>query len=150
MSENYKHIIRIAGSDLDGSRKIAFALIKIKGISIRTANVILYLAEIDPNMRLGFLSDRDVKKIEDIIKNPQNYPIPSYLMNRRKDIKYGNDTQITGSDLLIVNRADIERLRAIKCYRGIRHAFGLRVRGQRTKSTGRKGGVVGVSRKKKK
>ena len=86
MSKSYKHIIRIAGSDLDGSKKIGFALTRIKGIGIRIAHIILGIANISPDTRLGFLSDQDIKKIEDIIKNPQNYPIPSYMMNRQKDI----------------------------------------------------------------
>ncbi|MHA1268890.1 MAG: 30S ribosomal protein S13 [Candidatus Helarchaeota archaeon] len=150
MTENYRHIIRIAGTDLDGSRKAGFALMKIRGIGERMSKIILLIAEIDPNVRLGFLTDKDVKKIEDIIKNPQNYPIPPYLMNRQKDIKYGYNTQLTGSDLILVQKSDIDRLRSIKCYRGIRHAFGLKVRGQRTRTTGRKGAVVGVSRRKKK
>ncbi|MHA1230616.1 MAG: 30S ribosomal protein S13 [Candidatus Helarchaeota archaeon] len=150
MTENYRHIIRIAGTDLDGSKKVGYALVKIKGIGIRMAHVILKIAEIDPNIRLGFLSDRDIKKIEDILKNPRNYPIPPYLMNRQKDIKYGYDTQLIGSDLVLVHKADIDRLRSIKCYRGIRHALGLKLRGQRTKSNGRKGAVVGVSKRKKK
>ncbi|MHA1310912.1 MAG: 30S ribosomal protein S13 [Candidatus Helarchaeota archaeon] len=150
MSENYRHIIRVAGTDLDGSKKVGYAMTKIKGINIRMAHIILRLAEIDPNIRLGFLSDRDIKKIEDIIKNPQNYPIPPFVMNRQKDIKYGHNTQIIGSDLILIHKSDIDRLRSIKCYRGIRHALGLRVRGQRTRTTGRKGAVVGVSRRKKK
>jgi small subunit ribosomal protein S13 len=148
MSDNYRHIIRVAGTDLDGSRKVAYAMTKIRGINIRMANIILSVAEVDPNIRLGFLPDRDIKKIEDIIKNPQNYPIPEFLLNRRKDMKYGYNTQITGSDLILVQKSDIDRLRSIKSYRGIRHALGLKTRGQRTRSTGRKGGVVGVSRRK--
>ncbi|MBD3228253.1 MAG: 30S ribosomal protein S13 [Candidatus Lokiarchaeota archaeon] len=148
MTDNYRHIIRIAGTDLDGSRKIGYALTKIRGIGIKFSYAILRIAEIDHDTRLGFLSDRDIKKIEDIIKNPQNYPIPNFMMNRRKDMKYGYDTQLTGSDLILVHKSDIDRMRSIKSYKGIRHAQGLKVRGQRTRSTGRSGGVVGVSRKK--
>ena len=147
-SEKYRHIVRIAGSDLDGSRKIGYSMVKIRGINIRMAHIILNIAEIDPNIRLGLLPDSEVKKIEDIIKNPQNYPIPSFVMNRQKDWKYGGSTQLIGSDLILVNKSDIDRLRSIKCYRGIRHALGLKSRGQRTRTTGRRGGVVGVSRSK--
>jgi small subunit ribosomal protein S13 len=38
-------------------------------------------------------------------------------------------------------------MRKIRCYKGIRHETGQKVRGQRTKSTGRTGTTVGVKRK---
>jgi len=44
---------------------------------------------------------------------------------------------------------DIERLIKMKAYRGVRHARGKKVRGQRTRSTGRKGRTVGVVRRKR-
>jgi len=46
-------------------------------------------------------------------------------------------------------REDLERLKKVRAHRGIRHHCGLRVRGQRTKSTGRRGATVGVIKKKK-
>ena len=45
-------------------------------------------------------------------------------------------------------RDDLKRLRKIKAHRGLRHYWGLRVRGQHTKTTGRRGRTVGVSKKK--
>ncbi len=60
----------------------------------------------------------------------------------------GNDLHIMGTDMELKFREDINLLRKIRSYRGIRHERGLRVRGQRTKSTGRRGMVVGVVRKK--
>lgn len=45
-------------------------------------------------------------------------------------------------------REDLERLKKIRLHRGLRHYWGLRVRGQHTKTTGRKGRTVGVSKKK--
>ncbi|GAG60554.1 unnamed protein product, partial [marine sediment metagenome] len=45
-------------------------------------------------------------------------------------------------------KRDIERMRRLRSWKGYRHGFGLKVRGQRTRSTGRKGLVVGVIRKK--
>ncbi|MEM2618451.1 MAG: 30S ribosomal protein S13, partial [Candidatus Hadarchaeales archaeon] len=44
-------------------------------------------------------------------------------------------------------KADIGRERKIRSRRGIRHELGLPVRGQRTRTTGRKGLSVGVMRK---
>jgi small subunit ribosomal protein S18e len=45
-------------------------------------------------------------------------------------------------------REDLDRLRKIRCHRGLRHYWGVRVRGQHTKTTGRRGKTVGVSKKK--
>jgi small subunit ribosomal protein S13 len=55
---------------------------------------------------------------------------------------------LTGSELLYYVKEDIEREKRIKSWRGIRHALGLKVRGQRTRTTGRTGITVGVKRKK--
>ena len=74
--------------------------------------------------------------------------LPWWMLNRRKDLISGEDKHIMGSDLVLKLRDDINLLRKIRSYRGIRHERGLRVRGQRTKSTGRRGMVVGVMRKK--
>ena len=146
----YRHIVRIAGVDIDGSLKLVQGLSQIRGIGHRFAEAIVKVAGLDPEMRVGFLSDADIKKIEDIIKNPANYGFPSWFLNRRKDRETGEDLHLTGSDLLLAIRNDIEFLKRIKCWRGLRHAWGLKVRGQRTRSTGRKGRTVGVMKRRKK
>jgi small subunit ribosomal protein S18e len=46
-------------------------------------------------------------------------------------------------------REDLERLKKIRNHRGLRHYWGLTVRGQHTKTTGRRGKTVGVGGKKK-
>jgi len=71
------------------------------------------------------------------------------MLNRQKDYYSGAAKQLLGSDLNMAIDDDINRMRKIRCYRGIRHETGQKVRGQRTKSTGRRGSTVGVSRKKK-
>ncbi|MHA1594636.1 MAG: 30S ribosomal protein S13 [Candidatus Baldrarchaeia archaeon] len=146
----YRHIVRIAGVDIDGSVKLVHGLSQIRGIGQRFAEAIVKVAGLDPDMRIGYLSDADIKKIEDIIKNPANYGFPSWFFNRRKDRETGNDLHLIGSDLLLAIRNDIEFLKRIKCWRGLRHAWGLKVRGQRTRSTGRKGRTVGVMKRRKK
>jgi len=45
-------------------------------------------------------------------------------------------------------REDLERMKKIRCHRGLRHFWGLKTRGQHTKSTGRGGVTLGVMRKK--
>jgi small subunit ribosomal protein S13 len=104
-------------------------------------------AGISPEARMGFLSSSDLEKLEEIITNPVKYGIPPYLLNRQKDIETGKDMHLLGSDLVFQNKTDIEELKKIRAWRGMRHSYGLKVRGQRTKSTGRKGKAIGVKKK---
>jgi len=148
-SEEYRYIVRVAGTDLDGSKKFLYALTDIKGVGIRLADAILRVAGLDPNIRLGYVSDQDVKKVEEILADPAKFGIPGWMLNRQKDVSTGRDRHLIGSDLTLTIKSDIDTLRRTKSYRGIRHALGLKVRGQRTKTTGRKGQTVGVRRKKR-
>jgi len=148
-SEEYRYIVRVAGTDLDGSKKFLYALTDIKGVGIRLADAILRVAGLDPNIRLGYVSDQDVKKVEEILADPAKFGIPGWMLNRQKDVSTGRDRHLIGSDLTLTIKNDIDTLRRTKSYRGIRHALGLKVRGQRTKTTGRKGQTVGVRRKKR-
>lgn len=56
--------------------------------------------------------------------------------------------QLTSANLDSKLREDLERMKKIRAHRGLRHYWGLRVRGQHTKTTGRRGRTVGVSKKK--
>jgi len=147
MSKEFRHIIRVAGADLDGTQKVAYALMNINGVGIRLANVIVKKADINAETRLGFLSDSDIKKIEEVIEKPEKYGVPGWLLDRQKDRETGKDIHIIGSDLVLQTKTDIDRLKKIRSWRGFRHAHGLKVRGQRTRTTGRKGKAVGVKKK---
>jgi small subunit ribosomal protein S13 len=96
---------------------------------------------------MGFLSSADVEKIEDIITNPVKYGIPAWLLNRQKDLETGKDIHLLGSDLVLQTKNDIDQMKKIKSWKGFRHSYGLKVRGQRTKSTGREGKAMGVKKK---
>nr|CAD7446788.1 unnamed protein product [Timema bartmani] len=89
-----------------------------------------------------------VEKIITIMSNPRQYKIPDWFLNRQKDIVDGKYSQLTSSYLDSKLREDLERLKKIRAHRGMRHYWGLRVRGQHTKTTGRRGRTVGVSKKK--
>jgi len=145
-----KGIVRIAGKDIKGERSIYLGLTDIKGISFMFSNAICQVLGLDPRAKIGTLDEETIKKIEDVIANPKKYGIPTWLLNRRKDIVTGEDKHLVMSDLDFAKKSDIQRLIDIQAYRGIRHMLGLKVRGQRTRSTGRKGRTVGVIRKKKK
>jgi len=96
---------------------------------------------------MGELSDVEIERLKSAINSAEKR-LPWWMLNRKKDLITGEDKHIMGSDFVLKLREDINLLRKIRSYRGIRHERGLRVRGQRTKSTGRKGLVVGVTRKK--
>ncbi len=147
--EAFKYIVRIAGTDVDGSLKTAWGLAEIKGIGINLAYALCRLLGIDPEKRIGFLTDAEIKKLEEAFKNPSAYGIPSWMLNRRKDYSSGNDMHLIGAELLFYVKQDIDREKKIKSYRGIRHALGLKVRGQRTRTTGRLGITVGVRKKRR-
>lgn len=147
MSKEFRHIIRIADTDLDGAKKVGHAIADIKGIGINLTNVILKKAGIDPKNRLGFLSEVEVEKVEDIIKDPLKYGIPEWYLNRPKDRETGKSLHLIGSDLVLQTKSDIDHMKKIRSWRGFRHAYGLKVRGQRTRTTGRVGKAMGVKKK---
>jgi len=70
------------------------------------------------------------------------------MLNRQKDFESGDDIHLVSTELDMIVRDDINRMRMIRCYKGIRHEGGHKVRGQRTRSNGRKGLTLGVSKKK--
>ncbi|RLI18783.1 30S ribosomal protein S13 [Candidatus Bathyarchaeota archaeon] len=147
MSKEFRHIVRIIDTDVDGTLKAPYALTKIKGVNLNLANVILKKAGINADVRAGFLTENEVEKIEEIIKDPARHGLPSWLLNRRKDLKTGKDMHLISADLVLRTKMDIDQMKEIKSWRGYRHAYGLKVRGQRTRTTGRKGKAVGVRRK---
>jgi small subunit ribosomal protein S13 len=147
MSREFRHILRIVDTDVDGTLKASYALTKIRGISFNLANAILKRAGIDPDIRAGFLTEAEVEKIEEIIKEPFKYELPNWLFNRRKDLETGRDIHLISADLVLRTKMDIEQMKEIKSWRGYRHAYGLKVRGQRTRTTGRTGKALGVKKK---
>ena len=147
MSEEFRHILRIIDANVDGTLKAPYALKEIKGISLSLANAILKKAGINPDTRVGFLTETDIERIEEIIKEPTKYGIPNWLLNRRKDLETGKDRHLISADLVLRTKMDIDQMKGIKSWRGYRHAYGLKVRGQRTKTTGRSGKALGVKKK---
>ncbi|XP_064649147.1 small ribosomal subunit protein uS13 [Lineus longissimus] len=146
--DNFQHILRVMNTNIDGKRKIMFAMTAIKGVGRRYANVVLKKADIDLKKRAGELSEEEVDRMMTIMQNPRQYKIPDWFLNRQKDIKDGKYSQIMSNALDSKMREDLERLKKIRAHRGLRHYWGLRVRGQHTKTTGRRGRTVGVSKKK--
>ena len=147
MSREFNYIVRLHGSNLDGTKMLPYALCELKGVGIRVARTMIKRLNLDPNTRLGELSDSDVRRIEVILDNPASRGIPKWMLNRRKDPQTGKDLHPLASDLDLAHKDDIDLMREIRSWKGERHSRGLKVRGQRTKTTARKGRSVGVSRK---
>jgi len=146
MSEpsEFRHLVRISGRDLDGGKKLIVALSDLKGVGYNFANVITTRLSIDPRVRLGTLSDEQVKQVEEAIVSTARSALPKWFYNRRNDPETGEAKQLLGSDLDFIQKNDIEDEKDIQSWKGVRHGLGLKVRGQRTRTTGRKGRTVGV------
>lgn len=106
---------RIHGVDIPNNKKLVISLTYIYGIGHKTAEKILKTLNIDGNMRTKDLSDEDLSRIASEIEN--NYVIEGQLSRQL--------------------RQNVQRLREIGCYRGLRHRQKLPVRGQRTRSNAR-------------
>ena len=145
-SQEYRHIVRIVGNDIPGEKKMVIGLTQIKGIGYNFATAILDNLKIDTNSNIGNLSDSDVQAIEKLITDPQGANFPTWFLNRQKDIETGKNLHLLTSDIPFTLRNDIERERITASWRGYRHLNGLKVRGQRTRTSGRKGGAVGVAK----
>ena len=122
------------------------ALTEIKGVGISLAKTICRVLDLDLNSKIGYIADEDVAKIEEIVENPKKFGIPSWMLNRREDYETGDDIHLIESDLDMILRDDLNRMKKTRSYKGRRHEVGLPVRGQRTKSTFRKSASVGVRR----
>jgi len=144
---DFKYIIRIANSDVSGEERLAYALTSIRGIGPRISNAIVQKLKLNPNKLAGKLDDKNVVDIEKAIMNLNDY-VPDWLLNRQKDYDTGEDIHPVSVELKMTHDEDLNRMKKVKSYKGIRHASGHKVRGQRTYSNGRKGLALGVSRKK--
>jgi len=147
MSREFRHIVRVSGTDLDGTKKLVYGLSRIRGVGPSYAQAIVRAAELRPEMRVGELAEADVQKLEDVMRDPVKFALPSRLFNRRKDLASGSDLHLIGPDLALSVKTDVDFMKDIRSWKGVRHSLGLKVRGQRTRTTGRKGRAVGVAKK---
>jgi len=146
-SQEFRHIVRIMGTDSPGTLKASYAVKQVRGINMSLSNAVLKKAGVNPDLRIGFITDSDISKIEDVIRDPAKYGIPGWLYNRQKDSETGKDIHLLSADLIFKVKTDVDQVKEIRCWRGYRHAYSLKVRGQRTKCTGRAGKALGVKKK---
>lgn len=148
-TKDFKHVIRISGRDVPGflTLKEGFSIIYGIGKRASDAVVVAFKKKTNKNIKkIGYLTDDDVVILDNIILNLDK-EVPTWLLNRQKSMD-GSDKHVVMADLRLENRKDLQRLGKTKSYRGLRLQWGLTVRGQKTKSSFRRGGVVGVTKKK--
>ena len=140
VGDDFQHILRVLNTNVDGRTKVMYALTQIRGIGRRFSNVVCKKAEIDMGKRSGELSAAELESLMVIVANPRQFRIPDWFLNRQKDFKDGKYLQLSSNALDTKLRDDLERLKKIRNHRGLRHYWGIRVRGQHTKTTGRRRG----------
>lgn len=144
---DFKYIVRLANTDLDGKFQVIPAIALVRGLGIRTAAIVASRAQVNPYQKIGNLVDADIVKLQESIDAMQE-SLPVWMLNRRKDMESGDDVHVIGTDVELKLRDDLNRLKKIRTYRGLRHESGQKVRGQRSKSNGRTGLTLGVQRQK--
>jgi small subunit ribosomal protein S13 len=142
--EDIRYFVRIGQTDLDGTKSVERSLIEMGGIGRRAARVIADEAGVDRTATLGALDDDTIDTLVATVENFDDH-VPDWLTNRQNDFYTGTTSHLTGTDVELTRDQDINRMRMIRSYRGIRHERGQKVRGQRTKSTGRTEGTIGVN-----
>ncbi len=146
-NENIKYIVRLASTNLDGTKPAVYALAHVKGIGYRTAEVLLKKMKIPRDMKLGEIDDSKIDEIKEALEKNYKDFLPKWALNHQRDIQTGDDVFKVGPDLEVALSDDINRMKRIRSYKGIRHEKGRKVRGQRTRANGRHGLAVGVVKK---
>lgn len=143
---NFRYIVRLGGSDLDGLRSTALALTGVKGVGLRVAEVVCRLAQVDPHEMIGNLPEPTVTGIEGVLSGlPEK--LPPWMLNHAEEYITGEARHLIAGDLETARRDDVNQMKMIRSYRGVRHERGQKVRGQRTRSNGRTGMAAGVLKK---
>lgn len=141
-----RQLIRIFNTDIPGKVRLGYGLTKIKGIGINFAKAFCIRNNIKEDQIVGTMTDIEVRELEGKLKALSH--MDKWFMNRQKDYETGNNVHLLTSDLKFNTEFDIKKMQKIRTYKGLRHAAGLPVRGQRTKAHFRHGKAVGVSKKK--
>lgn len=144
--ENFNYIIRIVNTDINGENNIVQGLTQIKGIGRHMATFIADTAGVDRKIKFGNLPEPEIEKLKEVLENLDEYA-PAWMLNYQKDMYTGENMHLISTDVTARLRDDINMMKMIRSYRGVRHELGLKVRGQRSSSNGRKGLALGVSKR---
>ncbi|MDP7282326.1 MAG: 30S ribosomal protein S13 [Candidatus Undinarchaeales archaeon] len=148
MAEDTQTLVRLMRRDLPGKVPVEDALRSLRGVSFITARAIRKKSGFDNKILMGDLTDAELKTLETMLESPHTFDFPKWMLNRRKDPETGMDTHLIETNLMLADREDSTKMKKMRSYRGVRHMFKLAVRGQRTRSTGRKNKTIGVQKKK--
>jgi small subunit ribosomal protein S13 len=143
---NFRYIVRVANTDLDGTRPTALALTGVRGVGLRIAEVACRLANVNAGEMIGNLPEPTVDGIETTL-GALTTKVPVWMVNHPHEPVAGESPHYIGPDLDTRRRDDINQMKMIRSYRGVRHERGQKVRGQRTRSNGRTGMAAGVLKK---
>ncbi len=144
MIEGVRGIVRFAETDLDGNRKLVESLAKVKGIGYSLACAIVKVSEMDGKRLLGSLTEQEIEKLEGVAMEPGKFGIPAYFLNRVSDPFTGERKNLVSSELAFTKKSDIDLMKKMRSYKGVRHELGQPVRGQRTRGNFRTGVTAGV------
>lgn len=144
--ENFQYIVRIASTDIDGNKNIIHGLTSIKGVGMHISTLVADVSGVDTKLKMGDLSEAQIDKIRKALEDIDNIA-PSWMLNHRKDYETGKNMHLIGAEIDTRLRDEINIMKKIRSYRGIRHERGLPVRGQRTRANNRTGLALGVSKK---
>jgi len=147
-NENLRYIVRLASTNLDGTKPAVYALSNIKGMGYRASEILLKKIGIPLNTKLGEIPEDKMNEIKEYMEKKYGEIFPEWALNHRLDIQTGENLLKVGPEWDVAVQDDINRMKRIRSYKGIRHEKGKKVRGQRTRSNGRKGLAVGVIKKK--
>lgn len=143
----FLHILRVHNTNLNGNATVPFAFTAVKGVGRRYSILCCKKAGVDVTQRAGELSRQQVDKIVNTMAAPEAHGVPRWFLNRPKDRVEGTYTHLISNDIGARLRQDLERLKKIRHHRGLRHFWGVRVRGQHTATTGRRGRSVAQKKK---
>ena len=144
--EDFKYIVRIANTDINGEKNVIYGLTTIKGIGLHMASLITDKTGIDQFEKIGDLDDEKIEILQQAVESISENA-PEWMLNHRKDLETGKNIHLVGSEIDMKLRDEVNIMKKIRSYRGIRHERGLPVRGQRTRANNRKGLALGVSKK---
>jgi len=144
-------VVRIAGKDIKGEIRLRRALMQVKGLGVNLSAVLTKIVstklKVPKDIMIGELSDEQMDALTEMITNPLKYGVPERMLNRQRDVETGQSLHLIGTDLTFRVRQDITNVKDMNTWKGYRHTYGQKVRGQRNRTTGRTGMTVGVLRK---
>ncbi|HTP54129.1 MAG TPA: 30S ribosomal protein S13 [Thermoplasmata archaeon] len=143
---NFRYIVRVANSDLDGTRPAGLALTGVRGVGMRIAEATCRMSHVNPAELIGNLPEATVEVLETTLGTLPT-KVPVWMTNHPREPFLGESPHLIGPDLETRRRDDVNVMKMVRSYRGVRHERGQKVRGQRTRSNGRTGMAAGVIKK---